>query len=60
MQEIKQNAARAALLGNLIIPMLAWMAAALVGIVLAIVNEGNLLASLMQLVLFGVLLVLFP
>ncbi len=60
MQEIEQNAARAALLGNLIIPMLAWMAAALAGIVLAIVNEGNLLASLIQLVLFGVLLVLFP
>jgi hypothetical protein len=35
MQEIEQNAARAALLGNLIIPMLAWVAATLAGIVLA-------------------------
>jgi hypothetical protein len=60
MQEIEQNAARAALLGNLIIPILAWMAAALGGIVLALLNERNLFASLMQLVLFGVLLALFP
>ena len=41
MQEIEQNAARAALLGTSIIPMLAWMAAALAGIVLAIVNEAT-------------------
>jgi hypothetical protein len=60
MQEIEQNAARAALLGNLIIPMLAWMAAALAGIALAVVNEGNFFASFMQLVLFGGLLALFP
>ena len=59
MQEIEQNAARAALLGNLIIPMLAWVAAALVGIVLAVVN-GSLLAALMQLVLFAALFALFP
>lgn len=59
MQEIEQNAARAALLGNLIIPMLAWVAAALIGIVLAVVN-GSLFAAVMQLVLFVVLFALFP
>jgi hypothetical protein len=60
MQEIEQNAARAALLGNLIIPMLAWMVAALAGIVLAVVSKGDFIGSLMQLVLFGALLALFP
>ena len=60
MQEIEQNAARAALLGNLIIPMLAWVAAAFAGIVLSVVNDGSLFAALMQLVLFVVLLALFP
>lgn len=60
MQEIEQNAARAALLGNLIIPMLAWMTAALAGIVLAVVSQGDFIGSLMQLVLFGALLALFP
>ena len=59
MQEIEQNAARAALLGNLIIPMLAWVAAALAGIALAVVN-GSLFAGLMQLVLFAALFALFP
>ena len=60
MQEIEQNAARAALLGNLIIPMLAWVAATLAGIVLAIVNDGSLPTALMQLVLFAALVALFP
>ena len=60
MQEIEQNAARARWLGNLIIPMLAWMAVALAGIVLAIVDQGNLLASMTQLALFGLLFALFP
>jgi len=60
MQEIEQNAARAALLGNLIIPMVAWVAAALAGIVLAVVNDGSLFAALTQLVLLVVLLALFP
>jgi hypothetical protein len=60
MQEIEQNAAKAALLGNLIIPMLSWMVAAFAGIVLALLNEGNILSTLTQLALFGVLLVLFP
>lgn len=59
MQEIEQNAARAALLGNLIIPMVAWVAAALAGIVLAVLN-GSPFAALMQLVLFAVLFALFP
>lgn len=60
MQEIEQNAAKAALLGNLIIPMLAWMAAAFAGIVLALVSDPNLLSALVQLALFGLLLALFP
>lgn len=60
MQEIEQNAARAALLGNLIIPMLAWVAAALAGIVLAVVNDGSLSTALAQLVLFAALVALFP
>jgi len=60
MQEIEQNAAKAALLGNLIIPMLAWMVAAFAGIVLTLANERNVLSALTQLALFGVLLVLFP
>jgi hypothetical protein len=60
MQEIEQNAARAALLGNLIIPMLAWVVAALAGIVLAVVNQGSVSGALMQLVLFAALLALFP
>lgn len=60
MQEIEQNAAKAALLGNLIIPMLTWMIAAFAGIFLTLVNEGNILSTLMQLVVFGALVVLFP
>lgn len=60
MQEIEQNAAKAALLGNLIIPMLAWMLAAFAGIVLSLVNERNILSTLMQLVVFGALVALFP
>lgn len=60
MQDVEQNAAKAALLGNLIIPMLAWMAAVFAGIVLALVNGGNILGTLMQLVLFGALFALFP
>jgi hypothetical protein len=59
MQEIEQNAARAALLGNLIIPMVAWVAAALAGIVLAVLN-GSPFAALVQLVLFTALFALFP
>ena len=60
MQEIEQNAAKAALLGNLIIPMLTWMIAAFAGIFLTLVNEGRILSTLMQLVVFGALVVLFP
>jgi hypothetical protein len=59
MQEIEQNAARAALLGTLIIPMVAWVAAALFGVVLSVVN-GRPFAALMQLVLFVALFALFP
>jgi hypothetical protein len=60
MQEIEQNAARAALLGNLIIPMLAWMVAALAGVVLSLAKDVDLGASFMQLVLLAALVALFP
>jgi phosphotransferase system glucose/maltose/N-acetylglucosamine-specific IIC component len=60
MQEIEQNAARAALLGNLIVPMLAWMAAALAGALAAVIRDGNLLGGATRLVVFGVLFALFP
>ena len=60
MQDVEQNAAKAALLGNLIIPMLAWMAAVFAGIALAVVNGGSILGTLMQLLLFAALFALFP
>ena len=60
MQEIEQNAARAALLGNLIVPMLAWMGAALAGALAAVFRDGNLLGGATRLVVFAALFALFP
>lgn len=60
MQEIEQDAAKAALLGNLIIPMLFWVVAVGAGILLSLLNQPQLVGTLVQLVLFAVLLIVFP
>ncbi len=38
MQDIEENAAKALLMGNLIIPMLCWLFAACIGIVLSVMS----------------------
>ena len=45
MQDIEENAAKALLMGNLIIPMLCWLFAACIGIVLSVVSFLSALAS---------------
>jgi hypothetical protein len=60
MQEIEQDAAKASLMGNLIIPMLFWVVAVGAGILLSLFNRPQLIGTLVQLVLFAVLLVVFP
>jgi hypothetical protein len=60
MQEIEQNAAKAALMGNLIIPMLFWLVAVGAGIVLAPINRTHIVGVISELILFLLLLALFP
>jgi hypothetical protein len=60
MQEIEQNAAKAALMGNLIIPVLFWVVAVGAGIVLSLINKPRLIGTVTELILFGILLVIFP
>jgi hypothetical protein len=45
MQDIEENAARALLMGNLIIPVLCWLFAASIGIVLSLMSFLSALAS---------------
>jgi hypothetical protein len=45
MQDIEENAAKALLMGNLIIPMLCWLFAACIGIVLSLTSFLSALAS---------------
>ena len=45
MQDIEENAAKALLMGNLIIPMLCWLFAACIGIVLSVMSFFSALAS---------------
>jgi hypothetical protein len=45
MQDIEENAAKALLMGNLIIPMLFWLFAACIGIVLSVMSFLSALAS---------------
>ena len=45
MQDIEENAAKALLMGNLIIPMLCWLFAACIGIVLSVMSLFSAIAS---------------
>jgi hypothetical protein len=45
MQDIEENAAKALLMGNLIIPMLCWLFAACIGIVISVMSFLSALAS---------------
>ncbi len=60
IQEIEQDAAKAALMGNLIIPMLFWLVAVGAGILISLFNQPQLIGTIIQLILFGILLVVFP
>jgi hypothetical protein len=45
MQEIEENAARALLMGNLIIPTLCWLCAVLIGIIVSVFKFASLLVA---------------
>jgi hypothetical protein len=60
MQDIEQNAAKVALMGNLIIPMLSWVVAVGAGIILSLIYRPRFLGTVTDLFMFGVLLAVFP
>jgi len=63
MLEIEQNAAKAALMGNLILPMLCWLIAVGMGILLPLFGDHTqhgMIRTVLELAVFGILLVLFP
>jgi hypothetical protein len=60
MIEIEQNAAQAALMGNLIIPMLIWLVAVGIGIVLTVLTDPRIARTILEMALFGGLFAAFP
>jgi hypothetical protein len=60
MIEIEQNAAQAALMGNLIIPMLIWLVAVGIGIVLTVLTNFRIARTILEVALFGGLFAAFP
>jgi hypothetical protein len=60
MIEIEQNAAEAALIGNLIIPMLIWLVAVGIGIVLTVLTDPRIARTILEVALFGGLFAAFP
>jgi hypothetical protein len=60
MSEIEQNAAQAALMGNLIIPMLTWLVAVAIGIVLTVLTDPRIARTILEVALFVGLFAAFP
>jgi hypothetical protein len=60
MQEIEQNAAQAALMGNLIIPMVVWLVALGLSIVFTMVTDPRILRTVLNAALFAAVFSAFP
>jgi hypothetical protein len=58
MQEIEQNAGEAALMGNLIVPMLVWLVALLLAIIFTVTSAP--VSAAFEAALFAVVFVAFP